>query len=33
MVKAKEAETNTKQRISMSRNIKLVKDFLRKQNL
>ncbi len=31
--KAEEAEKNTKQRINVSRNIKLVKDFLRKQNL
>ena len=33
IAKAEEAEKNTKQRINVSRNIKLVKDFLRKQNL
>lgn len=33
MAEAEEAEKNTKQRINVSRNIKLVKDFLRKQNL
>ena len=32
IAKAEEAEKNTKQRINVSRNIKLVKDFLRKQN-
>ena len=33
IAKAEEAEKNTKQRINVSRNIKLVKDFLRKKNL